>query len=74
MDQQHARLLLCDPARVVQPNGIVALVVVLSSPDAASVIDPVWTRAWFEKAAGERDMGGWVSPYYDRAAAKAACR
>jgi hypothetical protein len=64
MDQQHARLLLCDAARVVKPNGIVALVVGRRRGGASSVIGPAWTRGQLEKPAGERDMGGWISAFY----------
>ncbi len=64
MDQQHARLLLCDAARVVKPDGVVVLIIAPSSADAASVIGPAWTRGGIEKPAGERDMGGWVSAFY----------
>jgi len=64
MDQQHARLLLCDAARVVVPNGIVLLSVGQSPVAAASVIGPAWTRGEIEKPAGERNMGGWNSSYY----------
>ncbi len=64
MDQQHARLLLCDAARVVKPDGVVVLIVAPPSADAASVIGPAWTRAGIEKPAGERDMGGWSSAFY----------
>ena len=64
MDQQHARLLLCDAARVVMPNGIVLLSVGQSPAVAASVIGPAWTRGEIEKPAGERDMGGWTSAFY----------
>jgi hypothetical protein len=63
-DQKHARLLLCNAARVVKPNGIVALIVGRSSADASSVIGPAWTRGEFEKPAGQRDMGGWTSAIY----------
>jgi hypothetical protein len=64
MDQQHARLLLCDAARVVKPNGIVLLSVGQLSAGAASVIGPAWTRGEIEKPAGERDMGDWTSTFY----------
>ncbi len=64
MDQQHVRLLLCDAARVVKPNGIVLLSVGQLSAGAASVIGPAWTRGEIEKPAGERDMGGWTSTFY----------
>jgi SAM-dependent methyltransferase len=64
VDQKHARLLLCDAARVVKPNGIVAFIVGPSSGGASSVIGPAWTRGEFEKPAGQRDMGGWTSAFY----------
>ena len=64
MDQQHARLLLCDAARVIKPNGIVLLSVGQLSAGAASVTGPAWTRGEIEKPAGERDMGGWTSTFY----------
>ena len=64
VDQKHARLLLCDAARVVKPNGIVAFIVGPSSAGASSVIGPAWTRGEFEKPAGQRDMGGWTSAFY----------
>jgi hypothetical protein len=64
MDQQHARLLLCDAARVIKPGGIVALIVASPSVGAASVIGPAWTRGEIEQPAGTRDMGGWVTAFY----------
>ncbi len=64
MSQLSARLLLCDAARVVKPNGIVALL--LLHPPLSSAVGPAWTRGELEQPDGLRDMGGWSSAQQHR--------